>query len=467
MDERSAGELARLCRADLVGDPGSRVGPDVVIDSRAVTPGALFVALAGENTDGHHFVGQAAAAGAGAALVRHSVAVDIPCLVVDDTLAGLGRLAAGVVAEARTGQLRCIGITGSSGKTSTKDLLSQICESVGPTVSPVGSFNNEIGVPLTAARVDSSTQFLISEFGSRGIGQLSQLSKIVPIDTAVVLNVGTAHLGEFGSVENVARAKGELAEAASEWVVLNDDDALVRRMDRLTTAKVAAFSVGAAPKLGELRVWATGLRADALQRHSFTAHVSGVDESTAEINLQVSGEHQVANALAALGAALTQGVEFAVAAAALNQAVARSKWRMELVTGANGLLIVNDAYNANPDSMRAALSALAGMRRSGGRIIALLGDMLELGETAAQAHQEIGRFAAQHGVDLLVALGDQRDALVRGASAGGIAAIAAPGRDEAIAEVLSFATPDDVVLVKASRGLALESVAERLGASES
>jgi UDP-N-acetylmuramoyl-tripeptide--D-alanyl-D-alanine ligase len=454
--------LAKLCGARVIGDPAAAVGPDVVIDSREVTEGALFVALKGEHTDGHRFVGKAAQAGAGAALVNDDdIEGDIPALLVEDSLAGLGRLAAGLVREAKDKGLRCVGITGSSGKTSTKDLLAQVLAAVAPTVAPSGSFNNEIGVPLTATRIDQQTRFLVSEMGSRGLGHIRELTQLVPIDTALVLNVGPAHLGEFGSIENVAKAKSELAQAATSWVVLNDDDPLVRQMGPVTSAQVAVTSVTHEPVIGELQVWATDLRADVEERYSFLAHARGSFEADAEVRLQVLGEHQVSNACAALAAALCEGVELTHAVAALNQATARSKWRMERLTRSDGLLVVNDAYNANPASMRAALSTLAKLRRPGGKLIAVLGDMLELGDATALAHREVGSYAAQVGVDLLVAVGAERDYLAAGARRGGLEAIAAD-KEQVVELLRSFATPEDVVLVKASRGLALETIAERV-----
>jgi UDP-N-acetylmuramoyl-tripeptide--D-alanyl-D-alanine ligase len=461
MDVRKAAELAKLCCARVVGDPAGLVGPEVVIDSRQVTSGALFVALPGEHTDGHRFVSKAIEAGAGAVLVQEEVEVDAPALLVEDVLTAFGKLAGGLVRQAQATGLRCVGVTGSSGKTSTKDLLAQVLAAAGPTVAPVGSFNNEIGVPLTACKIDQQTKFLVSEMGSRGLGHIRELTHIVPVDTAVVLNVGPAHLGEFGSMENVAKAKGELAEAASSWVVLNADDPLVRQMATLATAQVAVFSVTHEPRQGELQVWATDLRADLAQRYSFTVHAQGSFEAEAEVRLQVSGEHQVANACAALAAALCEDVELTHAVAALNQATARSKWRMEMLTRPDGLLVVNDAYNANPSSMRAALTTLAKLRRPGGKLIAVLGDMLELGDSASMAHREVGEYAAEVGVDMLIAVGEQRDYLSAGARRGGLEAVSAD-KENLVSLVRSSATPADVVLVKASRGLALEAIAERV-----
>jgi UDP-N-acetylmuramoyl-tripeptide--D-alanyl-D-alanine ligase len=382
MRELTAGSLATLAGARLVGDPDAIVGPDVVIDSRAITPGALFVALPGERVDGHDFAATAVAAGAGAVLVSRELALDAPQLVVDDPLAALATLATALVAEAIPAGLTTVGITGSSGKTSTKDLLAQVLAVAGPTVAPVGSFNNEIGVPLTATRITGTTRFLISEMGARGQGHITYLCGISQPRVGVVVNVGHAHIGdrvptaphdahtllrhedvghahvgEFGSVQAIAKAKGELVAALPRdgWAVLNADDPLVSTMATRTVARIASFAVGAAPGRGDLRVWAEDIGYDDLQHPVFVLRVAGTVDGEAEVRLQVAGAHQVGNALAAAAVALTQGMSVEAVAEALGRATPQSHWRMELHERADGVLVVNDAYNANPDSMAAAL----------------------------------------------------------------------------------------------------------------
>lgn len=464
MQPTTASHLAHLSGARLLGDPDAVVGPDVVIDSRAGTPGSLFVALPGERVDGHDFAAAAVAAGAAAVLVSREVELPVPQLVASDTAVALADLAAGLVAGAIDDGLVSIGVTGSSGKTSTKDLIAQVLAASGPTVAPVGSANNEIGVPLTACRVDASTRFLVSELGARGQGHIAWLCGIVRPSVGAVLNVGHAHLGEFGSVDAIAQAKGELVEALPEsgWAVLNADDARVSAMASRTRARLATFATSGEPGWGEVRVWADDVDTDALQRGRFRLSAAGAVTGTAQVQLQVSGAHQVANALAAAAVGLSQGMTVPGVAEALNHAVARSRWRMELVERGDGLLVVNDAYNANPESMAAALRAVASMRRGGGRLVAVLGDMLELGPDAAAEHRTVGELAAGLGFDQVIVLGDFAAELAAGVRSGGGDATEVADRAEAVRVVATTVVGPDVVLVKASRGLALETVAEQL-----
>ena len=469
MDRITVAQVARDTGGTAVGDPHVVVGPDAVIDSRAVTPGALFVALAGERVDGHAYVARAAAAGAAAALVSRVVDADVPQVLVPDGVAGLSSLARAVVARAISDHgLVVIGVTGSSGKTSTKDLIAQVLAVAGAPVAPVGSFNHEIGAPLTALRVDASTRFLVAEMGARGLGHVAWLAGITPPTIGAVLNVGLAHVGEFGSVDAIAAAKGELVEAVQPggWAVLNADDPRVAAMASRTPGRLAFFSAVGDPGRGELRVWASDVVADELERYAFTLHAAGAVAGTASVTLRVLGEHQVSNALAAAAVALAAGLAPDAVAAALSSATARSRWRMELHERADGLAVLNDAYNANPDSMGAALRSLAGMRRPGGRLVAVLGDMLEFGEGSAAEHRLVGRLAADLGVDELLAVGDLADEVAAGFGESGRPTRTFAHSDDAARHLRAVVRPRDVVLVKASRGLALESVADALLADE-
>lgn len=476
MDPITVTELARVVGGDLFhADPVAVVGPDVVIDSRQVTPGAVFVAFAGEHVDGHDYVAAANRSGASVSVVGHAVDDGGPQIVCGDPAAALAALGTAVVGRARAQGLVTVALTGSSGKTSTKDLIAQILEAVGPTVAPQGSFNNEIGVPLTACEVTSATRFLVSEMGARGQGHISWLCSIVPPDIAAVVNVGTAHLGEFGSVADIAVAKSEIIAALppSGWAILNAADELVAGMSALAQGRIGWFSADGPPSQpGNLRVWASQISADERARHSFTLHVERDGETrTAPVSLQVIGRHSVANALAASTVAVAAGIDVSTIAAALTHAVTRSRWRMELDERSDGVAVLNDAYNANPESMKAGIRALEDLSRArrrafpGARMIAVLGEMRELGTEAAAAHVDVGRAAAAAGVDWLVCLGPNAADLSSGAAA---AAVPIPRVDvlsdkSAVAGLLGPELhPGDAILIKASRGAELDTVAADL-----
>jgi UDP-N-acetylmuramoyl-tripeptide--D-alanyl-D-alanine ligase len=466
VDLTSAAAIARTVSGTIIaGDRDVAVGPDVVIDSRLATPDALFVALPGERVDGHDFAATAAAGGATAALVSRPTGANLTEIQVDDPLLALASLARAQVDAARARGLRTVAITGSSGKTSTKDLLAQVLEAAGPTVAPRGSFNNEIGAPLTALKVTPETRYLVAEMGARGPGHIRSLTGIVPPDVGVVCNVGSAHLGEFGSVDGIAQAKGELVEAvpADGWAVLNADDPRVLAMASRTSAQVLLVSPTAKPG-SDHAVWAEDVLADGQERYGFVLCATAAEPQP--VQLQVTGRHMVANAVCAAGAAVALGVPLDVVAEALSGATTRSAWRMEVRERADGVTIVNDAYNANPDSVRAALDTVSRMAaaRPNGRLFAILGDMLELGPNAGEEHSAIGRYAGEAGADLVLAIGEHADELVSGAVAGGAEARRVDAKTEAAAQ-LSDLRRGDVVLVKASRGVGLETVAgELLGA---
>jgi UDP-N-acetylmuramoyl-tripeptide--D-alanyl-D-alanine ligase len=452
-------EVARLTGGELTGAPddGAAVTGAVTLDSRTVARGDLFVAVAGERVDGHDFLGAAADAGAVAAVATRPHDA-LPCVVVPDPVAALGRLAAGVHGRLVHGGLITLAITGSSGKTSTKDLLGQVLAAAGPTVSPPGSYNNDIGLPLTVLSADDDTRFLVLEMGSRGPGHIARLCRVARPRIGVVLNVGSAHLGEFGSPEGIAAAKGELVEALPDdgTAVLNGDDPRVLGMAPRTRARVV--TTGRGP---DADVRATGVSLDDSARPRFTLVAAGEEHAVA---LQVVGEHQVANALSAAAAALAAGMAPADVATALSAAGPRSPWRMEVERRPDGVTVVNDAYNANPESMRAALAALAGL--PGTRRIAVLGAMAELGPDAAAEHERLGRDAAAAGVDLLVAVGADAVGIADGASAAGRRAgeesVHVPDRAAARELLTQVLRPGDVVLVKASRSYGLELLAADL-----
>ena len=443
--------------ADVVGGTAhgaATVTGPAFLDTRTPEAGGLFVAVAGEHVDGHDFVERAGEGGAVAVL--GSRPTELPTVVVDDTVAALGRLARHVLD--RLPDCVVLAMTGSQGKTGTKDYLASVLADAAPTVATRGNFNNELGVPLTVLRATTETRYLVVEMGARGIGHVADLCAIAPPSVAAVLNVGTAHIGEFGSQEAIAQAKGEIVEAlpADGTAVLNADDPLVAAMATRTAAGVTTFGVPPAD------VAVTEVTADELGRASFELLHRG---SGATVHLAQVGDHQWRNAAAAAAMALAVGLDLDTVADALGLATSASRWRMELTERSDGLVVLNDAYNANPESTKAALDTLAGIgSRSGRRTVAVLGEMLELGEGAAQAHRLVGAHAAALGIDVLVAVGPASDPIARGfedRSERG-ASITTAGRDEATDWLRHNVSAADVVLVKASRGAALEIVAEDL-----
>lgn len=468
MKRRKLSEMVELMQPATVEVFGEdcMVGPDVVTDNRNVTPGAAFVAIAGERVDGHDFASAAQQAGASLVIATRVTEATIPHLLGEDSVQTLSWLARAVVKEARGNGMLSIGVTGSSGKTSTKDLIAQVLETAGETVSPVGSQNNEIGVPLTACRVAPDTKYLVSELGARGPGHISWLTSLVPLDVAVVLNVGQAHAGEFGGIEATQRAKAEIVAELSPagWAVLNADDERVSAMAKDTKAQLAWFGVGELPQ-GKFGVRARDIQLDELSRPGFVLEI--VDEAgkrCANVQLKVVGRHQVGNALAAAAVGIIAGIDLATLARALNQAEARSQWRMALTRLPNNAIVVNDAYNANPDSMSAALHTAAQLRDSArssypnAKLIGVLGDMLELGETAKQAHHDVGELAAELGFDQVIGVGQHGQDIVSGAVCVSSARVAT--RDEAVSSLRVDA--GDVVLIKGSRAVGLEQVAAAL-----
>lgn len=492
--------------ADITGgelspeaDPGAQVCSFVEFDSRKITPGGLFVALPGSRVDGHDYVGQAIERGATAAIVTREVGA--PAVVVpkaapraDDNsdlaandpdgsaagvVEGMSKLAAYVSRELVNNYGMCItGVTGSAGKTSTKDLISAVLARAGETVAPPGSFNNEIGHPYTVLRCTEDTRFLVAELSARGVGHIAHLAHIAPPRVGVVLNVGSAHLGEFGSRENIALAKGELVEAlpaasSGSVAVLNADDPLVAAMASRTQARVVTFSATGA----KADYYATDIQLDELARATFTLHSPA--NPPQRVRLNVFGAHQVSNALAAAAVGMECGIAAEEVADALSAAHSVSVARMDVNTRPDGVTVINDAYNANPESMRAALAALGftAAARPGVRAIAVLGEMGELGDDSVAAHAALADELSRYRVTHLVTVGfnDATEALASRARAQGIettevedATAAAEVVDALVASapagVEGWHTREnrDVVLVKASNALGLWAVAEHL-----
>ncbi len=447
--------LGEVCAA--VGGSLHGAGPDavvtgpVVIDSRLAAPGSLFVAIKGEHVDGHDF-GTAAVGNGTVAVLGERVVAGVPTVLVVDVVAALGLLARAVLD--RLPGVEVVGITGSSGKTGTKDLVAGLLERTGITAATRGSFNNEIGLPLTVLEADEGTAHLVLEMGARGIGHLRDLTLIAPPNVGVVLNVGSAHLGEFGSRESIAVAKAELVEAlpADGLAVLNADDPLVAAMAARTGARVVTFGRSAA----------ADVRAeDVVLEHGRARFRLSAGEGSADVALALVGAHQVSNCLAAACVALAAGLPVDIVAGVLSAAQPRSPWRMEVSERPDGVTVVNDAYNANPESMAAALRTLVDLGE-GRRTWAVLGEMRELGAGGATHHDAIGRLAVRLGVDRLVVVGREARAMHLGAGlAGGVGteSVFVPDADAAARLLGAEVAPGDVVLVKASRAAGLERVA--------
>ncbi|GAB3940580.1 UDP-N-acetylmuramoyl-tripeptide--D-alanyl-D-alanine ligase [Corynebacterium tapiri] len=466
--------------------PEATVTGFVEFDSRKVTKGGLFVALPGERVDGHRFAQAACEKGAVAVLAAREV--EAPSILVQpkssadadvfaavvDALTALATEISRRLTEA--GKLTIVGVTGSAGKTSTKDLLNAVLSCDGPTVAPPGSFNNEIGHPYTVLRCDDTTEYLVAEMSARGVGHIAHLASIARPRIGVVLNVGSAHLGEFGSRENIAQAKGELVEAlpaATEGgiAILNADDVFVAAMDKRTDAKVVYYSA-ATPPMRQADYYATDIELDNVARASFTLHGPGFDP--VPVQLGVFGQHQVSNALAAAAAGIESGMSANDVARCLSTHRAASEHRMDVRTRADGLTVINDSYNANPESMRAAVAALAytASANPGSRAIAVLGPMGELGNDGIQAHRDLGEELARFNVTHAVAVGGDEliSATADAAEARGVVVYRAPDAAqaaEAVNEIVRQRPADlpdgsDVVLVKASNSARLWRVAQAL-----
>lgn len=445
----SAQWIAEAVSGRLVGSDVSVTG-SVVTDSREAQAGSLYVARRGESADGHAFVAGAVARGAVAVIVEHEVDEAVAQIVVEDSTEALGALARAHVEALRAGgALDVIAMTGSVGKTTTKDLLLQIMSADGPTVAPKLSFNNEVGLPLTVLLADENTRHLVLEMGASGPGHITYLTDIVAPDVAIELCVGHAHVGGFGGFEGVAAAKAELIRGMRPGgpVILNTDDPNVEAMAPLASGEIIRFSASGNPR-AEVR--AQDVSVDAADRASFTLVTPA---GTAQVSLKIVGRHHVANALAAAAGALTLGVDLATVVQVLSSARALSPHRMdvhELVIDGCELTLIDDSYNANLDSMRAGIAALSSIGK-GGRKIAVLGEMLELGEDSQSLHEQVGAMIEACGVETLIGLGTDAHYYLEGASAVPNRQVASDPADAARL-ALEFAGDGAVVLVKGSFG---------------
>lgn len=429
-------------------------------DSREVQPGQIFFARKGEQSDGHLYAGQAIDKGAALLVVEHEVDNRVPQIVVNDSTLALGRLAKAVIALANEkGSLTVVGITGSNGKTTTKNLVASMAEQLAPTVASEKSFNNEVGGPLTMLRVTPETGILVAEMGASAEGEISRLTDMAPPSIGVVLSVGLAHAGEFGGIETTFRTKSEMVTglSGSSVAVLNLDDPWVSKMADLTEARVVWFG-----QHQDAGVRASEIEASA-QGTTFTLHAAGQSRG---VHFGVLGEHHVSNALAATAVGLELGLSLASIVETLEATTLAAPGRMQVLPGRDGITVINDAYNASPDSMSAALKTLAQIAKPGARTVAVLGAMSELGELSGEAHDRIGLQAVRLGISELVVVGNAARRLhitaINEGSWDGESVFFAES-DDAFEYLCKTVRPEDTVLVKSSNAAGLQALGDRLG----
>ncbi len=460
-----ASEIAAAVDGALHGDDVEVTGT-VETDSRLVTEGGVFFAMPGEETDGHRFIDAAIAAGAALVVAERPLEQQIPHVLVERGVVALGALAAEVIRRVReAGELTVVGITGSNGKTTTKNMLQAVLEQHGPTITPVKSFNNEVGAPMTMLRIDERTRYLVLEMGASVEGDIARLTAMSHPDVGVVLKVGLAHAGEFGGIETTTRAKTEMVRdlAPGGIAVLNRDDERVRGMAAATQGRVVWFGTEPGPADEPTRLWADEIDSTL---DGTTAIVHRGEEAW-PLRMRILGEHHVMNALAALTVADALGIELAPAIDALTSLQRAERGRMELLEPGGGITVINDAYNASPDSTAAALRSLAHMtRQAQRRSIAVLGEMAELGPHAVEEHDRLGRQAVRLRIDRLVVVGAGAKAIHDAAeleSSFGQETTWVATADEAEALLRAELTQGDVVLFKSSNVSGLQALAERIG----
>jgi len=456
-------QIADISGGRLVHPEEARVATPVdgtvETDSRLVTPGSIFFALRGEVTDGHLFVEAATANGAALVVAEREVQTTAPLVVVEDGVVALSRLAAAVVEHVRRlGRLKVVGVTGSNGKTSTKNMLRAVLSDVAPTVAPQGSFNNHVGAPISMLRIDEDTEYLVVEMGASGPGEIARLVDIARPDTGVVLKVGLAHAGGFGGIEGTRAAKAEMVTdlPATGTAVLNADDDRVAGMASVTAARVVTFgqSPSADYRASDIDVSAAGT--------SFTFEHG---DTSRRVSLRILGEHHVMNALAALSVVGEWGVDLDRAVTVLEGVTRAERWRMEVLDAPGGVTVVNDAYNASPDSVAAALKTLAQITGPDRRSVAVLGEMAELGEYARDEHDRVGRLVVRLNVRQLVVVGHEARHIHMAAGLEGSwdgESVLVDTIDEAYDFLRGTLRAGDVVLVKSSKSAGLRLLGDRL-----
>jgi UDP-N-acetylmuramoyl-tripeptide--D-alanyl-D-alanine ligase len=461
MIELSLAEVASAIGGELLnGYSDLKITSSVETDSRLVNEGALFFAKPGEFNDGHNFVSEVAAKGAVAAVVERKLEIDFPQILVPDSVLALGKLAEFVVATVKAqGNLRVIGVTGSNGKTTTKNMLHAILSKFGPTVAPIESYNNEVGAPISMLKIDFDTRFLVVEMGAGWVGSIAYLANMAKPDIAIELKVGLAHVGEFGDVSVTQKIKAELVQALGKnnVAILNQDDGAVAEMAELTEATKIWF--GSSPR-AHYQISNVDLSI-----HGTTFFLRFPDGDSRTVGLQILGEHHTFNATAALAAADCLGLDRSLAIAAIEEMQLAERWRMQLLRRNDGVMVINDAYNASPDSMKAALQTLAHLGRGKHRTIAVLGEMAELGAYSVEQHDAIGRLAVRYNIDYVVAVGKVARLIHLGAMQEGSWAGESKHFeeiDEALAYLRAMLEPGDLVLVKSSKSANLRFLGDQL-----
>lgn len=453
-------EVAEFVGGRLIGEDSVVFG-SVETDSRLVASGSLFVAKPGEVTDGHNFLDSAKNLGAiGAIVEKAHPEVDMPQILVDDSVKALGLLAKSVLANVRaSGDLKVIGITGSNGKTSTKNMLCAVLSEFGNTVAPIESFNNEVGLPISVLKIDEKTKYLVAELGAGGVGSISYLADITKPDIGIVLKVGLAHAGAFGGIEVTAKIKSELVSALEpkSVFIFNCDDAAVVAMQGLTDAKKVSFGTNR-----EADVYFDNVE---LGLGGTSADIHFADGQIARLKLQILGEHQMMNAAAAIAVAEELGLPRSQVIKALSELPLAERWRMQLTNRSDGISIINDAYNASPESMKAALQTLAHLGKAGRRTIAVLGEMAELGEFSRDAHDQVGRLVVRYNIDRLVVVGSGAKLIHMGAMFEGSwdgESIYFDSSSEALDYIRGMLVSGDIVLVKSSKSANLRHLGDDL-----
>ncbi|WP_349904676.1 UDP-N-acetylmuramoyl-tripeptide--D-alanyl-D-alanine ligase [Parafrigoribacterium humi] len=440
------------------------VSGSVQTDSRLVGAGSIFFALRGETTDGHLFAEAAVTAGAALIIVERLLPLAVPQIIVPDGVVALGALATDVVARVHArGALRVIAVTGSNGKTTTKNLLRAVLEKHGPTVAPQGSYNNQVGAPLSMLGIDFDTRFLVVEAGAGGPGEVGRIAAMAKPDIAIVLKVGLAHAGVFRTLEATQAAKAELVTGLPDTAIaiLNADDFRVAAMRSLTAARVVWFGLDepADPRADDLAASAAGT--------SFTL-ISDGERRT--VTLKILGEHHVMNALAAIAATRELGIPLDAALESIESVTRAERWRMEVLHPGGGITVVNDAYNASPDSTAAALKTLAQLVGPSQRSVAVLGEMAELGDVADEEHDRIGRLVVRLNIQKLVVVGHGARHIHNAAGLEGSwdgESVLVATADEAYDLLRGELREGDVVLVKSSKSAGLRFLGDRVGGVDS